>query len=183
VRVFPVANMVLELKGEHFKRQYLLYIVELSHKGNKYFCVGQTGDTRVITARPVFRRLAAHLEDSKSTQNQLYQYVAQDILNFPEDEGKKIAFTEKARQAVEEYLVKSNIKMYAYHLESFLPATTEEHKKKRRKSQKIEEQVIAVFRKNGRRLINKKQIPFPSYADCPYPEVLKRVAKDFNLTI
>lgn len=175
--------MVFELKGEHFKRRYLLYIVELSHKGNQYFYVGQTGDTRVITARPVFRRLAAHLEDRKSTQNQLYQYVAHDILRFPEDEGKKIAFTERAKQAVEEYLVKSNIKMYAYHLESFLPTTTEEHKKKRRKSQKIEKQAIAVFRKNGRRLMNKKQTPSAPCADCPYPEVLKRVVTDFNLTI
>ncbi len=179
-----MADMIFGLTGEHFRRRYLLYVVELSHEGSKYFYMGQTGDTRVITARPVFRRLAAHLEDRKSTQNQVYQYVAHDILKFPEDEGKKTAFTEGARQAVEEYLVKSNIKMYVYYLEPFLSsATPEEHKKKRRKTQKIEKQVIAVFRKNGRELMNRKSTPFASYTDCPYPEVMKRVATDFNLTI
>jgi len=179
-----MADMVFELTGEHFKRQYLLYVMELSHEGSKYFYVGQTGDTRVITARPVFRRLAAHLEDRKSTQNQVYQYVAHDRLNLPEDEGKKAAFTEGTRQAVEEYLVKSSIKMYVYHLEPFLSTITpEEHKEKRRKTQKIEKQVIAIFRKNGRELMNRKPTPSASTFDCPYPEVLKRVAKDFNLTI
>ena len=179
-----MADMIFGLTGEHFRRRYLLYVVELSHEGSKYFYVGQTGDTNVITARPVFRRLAAHLEDRKSTQNQVYQYVAHDILKFPEDEGKKTAFAEGTRQAVEEYLVKSNIKMYAYYLQPFLSsATPEEHKKKRRKTQKIEEQVIAAFRENGKELMNRKPTPPVSWADCPYPEVLKRGAMDFNLTI
>lgn len=179
-----MADMVFGLTGELFRRQYLLYIVEISHGRSNYFYVGQTGDTRVITARPVFRRLAAHLEDRKSTQNQVYQYVAHEILKLPEDEGKKIAFTEGTRQKVEKYLVKSNIKMYAYHLERFRPTfTPEEHKKRRRKTQKMENQVIAVFRENGRELINRKSTLPASYADCPYPEVMKKVARDFNLTI
>ncbi len=179
-----MADLVTELIGEHFRRRYLLYIVEISHGRSMYFYVGQTGDTRVITARPVFRRLAAHLENRKSTQNQVYQYVAHDILKFPEDEGNKTAFTEGARQAVEKYLVKSNIKMYAYYLERFQSTfTPEEHKKRRRKTQKMKNQVIAVFRENGRELINKRSTPTASYADCPYPEVMKKVARDFNLTI
>ncbi len=93
-----MADMVFGLTGELFRRRYLLYVVELSHSSSQYFYVGQTGDTRVITARPVFRRLAAHLEDRKSTQNQVYQYVAHEILGFPEEEGKKTAFTEEARR-------------------------------------------------------------------------------------
>jgi hypothetical protein len=177
-----MADMVFELTGEHFRRRYSLYVIELSHEGNQYFYVGQTGDTRVITARPVFRRLAAHFEDRKSTQNQLYQYVAHDILKCPEDEGKKRAFTERTRQAVEECLVKSNIRMYVYHLEPFLSTTAEEHKKRRRKTQKIEKQVIDIFHKNGKRLMNRK-VPLSVCSKCPYPEVLKRVTRDFDLRI
>ena len=179
-----MADIVFGLTGELFRRQYLLYVVELSHDSSQYFYVGQTGDTRVITARSVFRRLAAHLEDRKSMQNQVYQYVAHGILRFPEDEGKKTAFTEEARQAIEEYLVKSNIKMHVYYLEPFISTITRgEHEKNRRKSQKIEVQVIDFFRKNGKELMNRKSTPPASLSDCPYPEVLKRVVIDFNLTI
>jgi len=179
-----MADMVFGLTGELFRRRYLLYVVELSHSSSQYFYVGQTGDTRVITARPVFRRLAAHLEDRKSTQNQVYQYVAHEILGFPEEEGKKTAFTEEARRAIEEYLVKSNIKMHVYYLEPFISTITQgEHEKNRRKTQKIEEQVIDVFRKNRKELMNRKSTLPASLSDCPYPEVLKRVAIDFNLTI
>ncbi|MFH1381454.1 MAG: hypothetical protein ABIH70_00990 [Chloroflexota bacterium] len=179
-----MADMVVELPGELFKRQYLLYIIELSRSGSRYFYIGQTGDTRVITARPVFRRLAAHLEDRKSTQNQVYQYVAHRILEFPEYEGKKIAFTQEARQAVEKYLVKGNLKMHAYSLEPFVSSISrEEHVKRRRKTQKIEEQVIALFRKNRRELMNQKVVASVSLKDCPYRKVMKQIAKDFDLTI
>jgi len=179
-----MADIVFGLTGELLRRQYLLYVVELSHDNSQYFYVGQTGDTRVITARPVFRRLAAHLEDRKSTQNQVFQYVAHEILRFPEYEGKKTAFTEEAKRAIEEYLVKSNIKMHVYYLEPFISTITQrEHEKNRRKTQKIEEQVIDVFRKNGKELMNRKSTPPAPLSDCPYPEVLKRVATDFNLTI
>ena len=179
-----MADIVFGLAGELFKRRYLLYVVELSHDNSQYYYVGQTGDTRVITARPVFRRLAAHFEDRKSTQNQVYQYVAHEVLGFPEAEGKKTAFTEAAKREIEEYLIKSNIKMHAYYLEPFKSTITRrEHEKNRRKTQKIEEQVIDIFRKNRKELMNRKSTPPASLSDCPYPEVLKRVAIDFNLTI
>ena len=179
-----MADMVFGLTGELFRRWYLLYVVELSHDSNQYFYVGQTGDRKAKTARPVFRRLAAHLEDRRSTQNQVYQYVAHEILGFPEDEGKKRAFTEEARRAIEEYLVKSNIKMHAYYLELFISTITQgKHEENRRKSEKIEEQVIDIFHKNGKELMNRKSTPPASLNDCPYPEVLKRVVIDFKLTI
>lgn len=179
-----MADIIFKLTGEHFRRRYLLYVIELSHSGKKYFYVGQTGDTKEITARPVFRRLAAHLEDRKSTQNQVYQYVAHEILGFPENEGKKTAFTEEARQAVEEYLIGSNIKMHAYYLESFISTITRgEHETNRRKTQKIEKQVIDVFRKNRKTLMNRKSTLLASLNDCPYPKVLNLVAIDFKLTL
>lgn len=176
-------KLIIELTGEHFRRRYLLYVVEVSHGTSRYFYVGQTGDTRVITARPVFRRLAAHLEDRKSTQNQVYQYVAHDILGVSQSEGKATAFTEATREAVEKYLVGSHIKMYAYQLERFQSdATSEEHASIRRKTQKMESQIIALFRKNERKVINQKPSPPFSVGDCPYPEILKQVAEDFDLS-
>jgi len=177
-----MADMILELTGKHFKRQYLLYVVQLSHRGNAYYYVGQTGDTRIITARPVFRRLAAHLEDRKSTQNQVYQYIAHNILNVPENEGKKIAFTEKTRQKVEEYLINCTIKMHAYHLEPFISeVSSEEHHAKRRNTLKMEKLIIRALHKNGKNVMNSKSTSDAIYIDCPFPEVLRRVKKDFAL--
>ena len=84
-----MADMVLELLGEHFRRQYLLYIIKISHGEDEYFYVGQTGDNRYTTARPAFRRLAGHFEDSgQSTQNQIYRYIACDILKIEEASNK-----------------------------------------------------------------------------------------------
>ncbi len=177
-------DLNLKLDGEHFRRRYLLYIIHLSHNIKDYFYVGQTGDTKVVTARPVFRRLSAHFEDRKSTQNQVYQYIAHDILKLPEDEGKKTAFTEETRQKVEEYLVESKITMYAYHLEPFIPQIShKEHSNTRRKTLRIEKLVIRLLRKNGRNVMNKKSTSEALYIDCPYPEILKQVAKDFKLTL
>ena len=177
-----MADIVLELSGKHFKRQYLLYIVQLINKNDEYYYVGQTGDTRVITARPVFRRLAAHLEDRKSTQNQVYQYIAHNILNVPENEGKKIAFTEKTRQKIEEYLIDCTMKMYAYHLEPFTSEiSSDEHHARRRNTLKMEKLVIRALHKNGKKVMNNKSTTDAIYIDCPFPKVLQRVKKDFVL--
>lgn len=178
-----MADMVLELQGKHFRRQYLLYIIELSHGSDKYFYVGQTGDSRYITARPAFRRLAAHFEDSQSTQNQVYYYISYDILGFEQTQGKKSAFTPEAKQEVENYLVDSTIKMHVYSLEPFLPlATPQEHSEKRRKVTLLEKHVIDAFVKSRKGLMNKK-LTMPSSPTCPYPDVFKRIIDDFSLII
>lgn len=83
-------DLLLELQGEQFRRAYLLYIVEICHGKEKYYYVGQTGDNRYITARPAFRRLAAHFEDTgNSTQNQVYRYIVGTILGILEPDHKK----------------------------------------------------------------------------------------------
>lgn len=177
-----MADIVFELKGEFFRRRYLLYVVELQHGRSRYYYVGQTGDTRVITARPVFRRLAAHLEDRKSTQNQVYQYIAHDILGYPKEEGTKVAFAEQTRTAVEEYLVATEVSMHVYYLEPFKPTISRrEHVKRRRNTQRMESQVIDLFHRNRRRVMNKRKVASASLTDCPYPRVMTRVAEDFGL--
>jgi hypothetical protein len=176
-------TLKLELSGEHFKRQYLLYIIELSHKGSSHYYVGQTGDTKEITARPVFRRLAAHLEDRKSTQNQVYQYISHILLKCPKEEGKKIAFSENTRVRVEEFLLESTITFNAYHLQPFKKTTRENHNIARRKTLVIENLVIKLLLNNQKTVINIKPPTNVDFADCPYPLVLQQVARDFKLKV
>ncbi len=179
-----MADMVLELLGEHFRRQYLLYIIEISHGDDEYFYVGQTGDNRYITARPAFRRLAGHFEDSgQSTQNQIYRYIACGILKIEEASNKQSAFSPGTKQAVEDYLVDSVVKMYAYSLEPFSSrATHEEHLQKVRNTTLLEKQVIDAFLQNNRQLVNKDWATTRVRATCPYPKALEQIKQDFSLS-
>lgn len=85
-----MADFTIELKGEQFRRGYLLYIIEIRHNIDTFYYIGQTGDNHYVTARPAFRRLSGHFEDSgNSTQNQLYKYIASIILGYDEANKKR----------------------------------------------------------------------------------------------
>jgi hypothetical protein len=175
-----MAEMILTLEGKHFKRQYLLYIIEITHGNDKHYYVGQTGDNRYTTARPAFRRLAGHLEDAgKSTQNQIYRYLAVEVLGLAEAKTK---FDEKVKQAVEDYLVKSTVKMYIYPLQPFEPGIEhDQHLKIVRKVTLFEKMVINLFRTNSKRIANKKMTQPPRDVECPYQEILQQIVTDFKL--
>ena len=180
-----MADMILELKGEHFKRQYLLYIIEIIHQNDNIYYIGHTGDHNYVTALPAFRRLAAHLEDmGGSTQNQIYRHLAVEELHFPEGAKKNSSFTEEIKQAVEKYLVESVVRMYVYSLQDFQPEISpEQHLEIVRKVTLFEKQIIQIFLKNSKKIANKmipKSIRETTYA---YPQVLNKIVHDFGLTL
>jgi hypothetical protein len=176
-------KITLKLEGHHFKRQYLLYIVEISHENDKHYYVGQTGDHNYTTARPAFRRLAGHLEDlGGSTQNQIYRYIAEIVLGFSEAGQKNSKFDEKIKLAVEEYLVDSTITMHVYPLQPFSPGIEkDQHLEIVRKVSLFEKMVINLFNINNKRIANKKLTLPEKGAECPYPRILDEIIKDFNL--
>ena len=178
-----MAEMILTLEGKHFKRQYLLYIIEITHGNDKHYYVGQTGDNRYTTARPAFRRLAGHLEDGgRSTQNQIYRYLAVNVLRFSEAAEKGKTFDEKVKQAVEDYLVGSSINMYVYSLQPFIPGIDHsQHLEIVRMVTLLEKNVIGLFLKNKKPIANKKLTPPKRDTECPYPQILKQIVADFNL--
>ena len=178
-----MGEMILTLEGKHFQRQYLLYILEITHGNDKYYYVGQTGDNRYITARPAFRRLAGHLEDvGTSTQNQIYRYLAVEVLGMSAAARRDSKFDEKIKQAVEDYLVGTTIKMYFYPLQPFIPGIEHsQHLKIVRKVTLFEKIVINLFLKHSKTIANKSLTPAPRGAECPYPEVLNQIIISFNL--
>jgi hypothetical protein len=178
-----MAKMILTLEGHHFKRQYLLYIVEVIHGNEKYYYVGQTGDHNYITARPAFRRLTGHLEDlGTSTQNQIYRYIAEIILGYPEAIKKDTKFDEKIKQDVENFLVGSTIMMYIYPLREFLPGVSkEQHLEIVHKVTHFEKIVINLLRTQNKKIANKK-LTLPGIGvECPYPQILTEIVSDFSL--
>ena len=170
----------IELAGEHFRRAYLLYVIEIRHNEDRYYYVGQTGDNKYTTARPAFRRLSGHLQDTgKSTQNQVYRYIATKILGYGEAERQE-AFHEKIKQAVEGFLVGSTMRMHIYKVQPFNhPISHSDHLAIVRKVTLLEKHVIKAFTISGKSLIN-KTISDPT-GPCPYPRLLAQIKSEFSL--
>jgi len=178
-----MAEIQITLDGVIFRRQYLLYIIEISHKDDKIYYIGQTGDNKHTTARPAFRRLAAHFEDvGQSTQNQIYRFLAAEVLGITEAASRNSAFSERIKQEVEEYLVKSTTRMYVYPLEAFLPGIQHtQHLEIVRRVTGFENLVINIFMANTKRLANRK-FTFPRNGlECPYPKALSQILVDFDI--
>lgn len=175
-------RLVLALDGKYFKRQYLLYVIELIHNNERHYYIGQTGDVKYITARSALRRLVGHLEEQgRSTQNQIYRYIAVKLLGISEA-AKQQAFSEKTKELVEHFIVESGIKMYLYELQEFSPNVTHDnHLEVVRKVLLFERLALKAFIANSKILIN-KNIPRASInGTCPYPDVLEVIKRDFNL--
>jgi len=176
-----VPDIRIELPGAQFRRAYLLYVVEIRHGREQYFYVGQTGDNNYLTARPAFRRLSGHLDDSgRSTQNQVYKYIAANILGHREATSKA-SFPEVVKQDVEDFLVDSTVLMHIYKVKPFKPdVSRDNHLREVKNITLMEKYVMASFLEAGRSLMNKKIIK-PTGA-CPYPTLLTRIKSDFGLT-
>ena len=173
-------DLLIELPGAQFRRAYLLYVIEICRNQERYFYIGQTGDNSYITARPAFRRLSGHLEDTgQSTQNQVYRYIAVKILGYEEAESKA-AFPEKMKQAVEDFLVGSTVRMHIYRAHPFDPFVSRaNHLRTVKRVSLLEKFVIKAFVNSGKSLMNRMITP-PVEA-CPYPELLARIESDFGL--
>lgn len=176
-----MSDLLIELPGAQFRRAYLLYVVEVCRKQQKFFYIGQTGDNHYVTARPPFRRLSGHLDDSgQSTQNQVYRYIAVKILGYEEAAGKKAPFSEELKQAVEDFLVDSTIRMHIYQVCPFTAHVSRaNHLSTVRNVSLLERFVIGALANSGRRLMNRTTTA-PSEV-CPYPELLSRIRTDFGL--
>lgn len=173
--------LLITLEGQVFRRQYLLYVIEIINGNRRYFYVGQTGDRKYVTARPPFRRLMGHLEDvGKSTQNQLYRYIATDILSIPQARQRE-TFSDDVKQRVEDFLVSSIIHMHVYPVEPFITgATHAEHMKVLRRVEELEKHVIGRFIDARMPLANRK-VHSPNNQFPPYPEVISEIERDFRL--
>ncbi len=160
----------------------MVYVIEIISHGRRYFYVGQTGDRKYTTARPPFRRLMGHFEDTgKSTQNQIYRYIATDLLSIPQARQRE-TFTDDIKQQVEDFLVASTVRMHVYPLEPFVSGTTHaEHMAVLGRVEEFERHVIRRFHDAhlplGNRHFNRPSTPHP-----PYPEVLREIERDFGLS-
>jgi hypothetical protein len=160
----------IQVEGLQFKKSYLIYVIEINHRNNgKYFYIGQTGDRNYRTARPAFRRLAAHfIDQGNSTENQVYRQIAVKILGI-ESAINRNKFTSDIKQKVSEFLVNSKIIMYAFPIFQYQDnVPSEEHKQNRIKVETLERIIINNFISNhgvDRILNNKIQSDIGAHTD------------------
>ncbi|HBX51696.1 MAG: hypothetical protein A2275_17025 [Bacteroidetes bacterium RIFOXYA12_FULL_35_11] len=105
----------IEIKGKTLESAYSVYIVVVYYGSKKYFYIGQTGDTKAISARSPFYRISAHLSYyAKSSQNQIFEGMA-DLL------GK----TYSDRESMENILKESTIQIHSFPVIAFSYKTKE----------------------------------------------------------
>jgi hypothetical protein len=149
---------------KQFKNSYLIYIIEIEYNCiDKYFYIGQTGDRNHKSARPPFFRLSGHLnQQEKSTENQIYKGIVEQILKL--DWNNK----DDLRIKVNNFLINSIITMtvfpifdYNYEIEMNL------HKNNRIKVEEIENLLISEYIKkyDRKKILNKKYTPNKHYSD------------------
>ncbi len=175
-----MADFTIELKGEQFKRRYLIYIIEIQHDTDRYYYIGQTGDKNYITARPAFRRLMGHFEDSgKSTQNQVYKYIVGDILGYKKEVSDEI-FTDQIKLEAENFLSESKVTMHIYEVISFDPNVAKiQHHENVKKVVQLERYVIQSFIKSNKNVMNKDRTAPDDI--CPFSNILNTINSDFSI--
>lgn len=153
----------IHIDGKQFEQQYLVYIVRLRHSSDtvRYY-VGQTGDRHYRTARPAFRRLAAHFEDrGYSTQNQVYRAVA-GMLHKKEFKSRT-RFSNDVKHEVSKYLVESQIDMFVFPIRPFdREVSSDQHKENVRFIEGVEQCTIwALCERHGKDAVLNKRISAP----------------------
>jgi len=173
--------LVLRLIGPSFRRTYVLYIVEVKSKATSFFYIGQTGDRRWLTARPAIRRLGALIEDvGYSTQNQVYRYIANDILRFPRARARR-AFSAQTKRGVEAFLSKSDVSMTIYPLRRFDDRSSmKQHCRIVDGVVDLERRTIRAFLNAGMPIANRTSYK-PILQKCQYPDTLRSIQEQYRV--
>lgn len=176
-----LSKFSLHLEGIHFKRWYLIYIIELQAQGHRYFYIGQTGDNYHLTTRPAFRRLSGHFQDiSSSTQNQLYRFIVKNLVS-PKGLAKKL--TEDIRMKAEDILETSRIIMHVYPLIDFNPGEIDifQHRENNKLVKEFEKHVVRLFREHMTNdyIINKQDYEPQISMSKLFPDAWEQVKLDF----
>lgn len=183
-------NRAIEINivGEQFRRNYLIYCIIIISEAGKFLYIGQTGNNNYKTARPAFRRLAGHFNDSGgATDNQIYRYIAFRILNHPLPQKKYEKFSNTIKTEVEKFLIDSTIKMKAYPVYDFDSITESQHDGFNKRIKKIEKAMIYDLQNQqvalNLKMINNEIKALKQKLDSEQSEIRKKLFDDIIITI
>lgn len=173
-------NILLEIDGKCLKSTYSVYIIEIISAKDKYFYIGQTGDSNYVSARSPLRRLIGHLSYTKSSnENQIIKAIARRLFGTEKNNSK--SFTSAEKEMIESFFTTSIIKMHSYPLFEFKhDQTFEKHKIIRKEVLKFEKQIIDIFIRSSHEVLNNK-IPREVDKNIKFEMVLNEIKKTFEL--
>ncbi len=174
-------NSKITIEGRQLRSVYAVYVIELIHKDDKYYYIGQTGDAHYISARPPFSRIGGHLENTdRSTQNQIYKFIVRKLNIVVQAGANDYSRQDKAK--VEEFLYESRIIMHIYPLLEFsYMLSEEEHRNRRQQVLEFEKQIIHLFGKSNKTLINNSRHKPRQAMGSSFPDKYYAVKTDFGL--
>lgn len=145
----------LAISGTFFRSGYAVYVVEIAHQptAKKYYYLGQTGDAHYLMARSPFYRMSGHFEYGASTQNQVFKGLCK-LLDIKDKDDPR-----EKREAVEAFLVESEIRYHVFRLHdfSYQDENEAEHKRRRHSTLVVETALLRRFKEQyGKALLNSK---------------------------
>ena len=173
----------IDLEKKHFEKSYAIFILELTHKKNKYYYIEHLIDSKGISVKYSFARLAYLFEEkNSSTHNQIFKFILNQIIEIDRDPERKI--TDKHKTLVQNFLTESKIKFHVYPVLKFDYNTLKKktHKENTKKVKNFEQQVIRLFDTHSKQLINDKiSNNYVRYDDILFPKTWHLIKIDFYI--
>lgn len=161
---------VISLDGDLLTSAYGVYVIIILKEEKRYVYFGQTGDAKHLSARGSFYRLAPHFGYSKSTQNQIYQFLRNH--NHKKKLEHQNSPNLKDREDVEKWLHNAQISMHYYPIEEYKHwKDTKNNREKyhtpnRRGTLALETALLQIFKEQQDiLLINKNKVTYSKWKD------------------
>jgi signal recognition particle GTPase len=172
---------IISLEKKHFERSYGIYILEMIHGNEKLYYIECLNDSLSLSNKLPIKKLSQHLEDSVSARNnKLFKFILNNIIEIGKNPNRII--TDKHKSQIEDYLIESQIKMHVYPLIrfNFEEATKKTHKENSQKVKNFEKQVIRMFIRADKKLINDEiKDEYVRYDEISFPKIWEQIKIDF----
>jgi len=177
----PSEKYVISLNRQHFERTYGVYILELINKNDRYYFIECLNDSVNISNKLAIKKIHSLLEDTNSAKNnRLFKYILNEKIEFGKNPNRKI--TDKDKQLVENFLTESEVKIHVYPLIKFNfdEITKKDHKDNNFKVKTFEKQLIRLFARANKRLMNEEvDEDYVRYDEIAFPKTWEQIKIDF----
>jgi len=179
----PSEKFVISLTKQHFERFYGIYILELIFNNKRIYFIESLNDSLNIANKLAIRKIASHLDDTASARNnRLYKYILNEFIEVGKNPDRKI--TDKHKQQIEDFLTETELKLHVYPLIKFNFDTIskKEHKDNSLKVKNFEKQVIRMFARADKKLMNENiEDEYVRYDEIAFPKIWEQIKIDFYI--
>lgn len=141
-----IKHIEISFNSEWFQSCYSVYVLTITHSGNEYFYIGQTGDRKHVSARSPFYRLMGHYSPYQGTDTQLVMgLIKHNLIHKPEDKSLRVC--------LEDAFYNKHITVKADYFK-IIDFDELDHPNKRKLAEKVEQLLIDHFKIKRKELFN-----------------------------